>query len=208
MPARRRTVRGIAAMDEAVVRAMLKWPQVPAVYGWLMLDRRGRWLVKTLGDEFEPIANRAVTDFIGRNYGSDESGRWFFQNGPQRVFVMLQYTPWVFALGEDGLSLRTHTDRQPGRVREAYLDDSGALVLATDIGVGVLLDWDLAAALDSIEAGGVPAEELAERVGRGEEVPCRLFGQAVGIKSLRPSELLARFGFDPRPSPPKGQPAC
>ena len=33
-------------MDEIVARAMQKWPDVPNVYRWLRLDRRGNWLVK------------------------------------------------------------------------------------------------------------------------------------------------------------------
>ena len=28
-------------MDESVIRALAKWPNVPAVYGWLSLSRRG-----------------------------------------------------------------------------------------------------------------------------------------------------------------------
>ncbi|HET8728586.1 MAG TPA: DUF2946 family protein, partial [Alphaproteobacteria bacterium] len=32
-------------MDESVLRAMTKWPNVPAVYGWLQLDQRGNWLI-------------------------------------------------------------------------------------------------------------------------------------------------------------------
>ena len=57
-------------MDESVLQAIAKWPNVPAVYGWLELDRRGRWLIK--GDR---IANPAVTGFIGRNYAADERDR-------------------------------------------------------------------------------------------------------------------------------------
>jgi len=33
-------------MDPIVARAMARWPNVPAVYGWLALDRRGNWLIK------------------------------------------------------------------------------------------------------------------------------------------------------------------
>ena len=33
-------------MDETVIRAMAKWPDVPAVWGWLSLDRRGVWKLK------------------------------------------------------------------------------------------------------------------------------------------------------------------
>ena len=28
------------------MRAMAKWPNVPVAYGWLNLDRRGRWSIK------------------------------------------------------------------------------------------------------------------------------------------------------------------
>ena len=92
-------------MDEIVIRGMLKWPNVPAVYGWLSLDRRGSWMIKNVSGRFERIANAAVNDFIGRNYAVDEEGRWYFQNGPQRVFVALDYTPWVYRLDDSGEGL-------------------------------------------------------------------------------------------------------
>src|SRR2546429_4505735 len=60
-------------MDEIVLRSMLKWPDVPAVYGWLSLDRRGNWMIKTVAGRFERIAHAAVREFIGRNYASDRS---------------------------------------------------------------------------------------------------------------------------------------
>ena len=60
-------------MDEAVRRAINKWPNVPAVYGWLALDRRGRWLLRG-----EPIANPVITAFIARNYERDTLGQWYF----------------------------------------------------------------------------------------------------------------------------------
>ena len=41
--------------------------------------------------------------FIGRNYASDDRGAWFFQNGPQRVYVELECTHWVWRLQPDGL---------------------------------------------------------------------------------------------------------
>ena len=69
-------------MDDRVIRSMARWPDVPDVFGWLALDARGHWLLKG-----ETIANRAAVAFIARNYAHDEFGRWFFQNGPQRVFV-------------------------------------------------------------------------------------------------------------------------
>ena len=59
-------------MDDIVLRGMAKWPDVPAVFGWLSLNRRGQWLIKG-----ERISNPGVTAFIGRNYEHDEQGRWF-----------------------------------------------------------------------------------------------------------------------------------
>ncbi len=98
-------------MDEIVSRSMLKWPDVPAVYGWLSLDRRGSWMIKTVAGRFERIANAAVREFIARNYAADAEGRWYFQNGPQRVFVALDYTPWVYRLDDAGEGLRTRHRR-------------------------------------------------------------------------------------------------
>ena len=37
-----------------------------------------------------------LIDFIQRNYEHDERGQWFFQNGPQRVYVELEAAPWVW----------------------------------------------------------------------------------------------------------------
>ena len=38
-------------MDEMVARSLAKWPNVPAVFGWLELDRRGNWRIK--GEKIE-----------------------------------------------------------------------------------------------------------------------------------------------------------
>ena len=101
-PARHR----LNAVDEIVLRGMAKWPNVPAVYGWLSLDRRGNWRIKG-----ERIANAGISAFIGRNYGQDNEGRWFFQNGPQRVYVALDYTPFVYRIhaADTQLALECHT---------------------------------------------------------------------------------------------------
>ena len=63
----------VRAMDEMVLRSMAKWPDVPDVYGWLSLDRRGNWLIKG-----EKIGNAALKDFISRNYTSDSPGPLVF----------------------------------------------------------------------------------------------------------------------------------
>ena len=83
-------------MDPTVVAALAKWPDVPAVYGWLGLTARGEWRLQG-----QPIGNAALREFIGRNYAGDERGRWYFQNGPQRVFVTLEAAPWVWQVAQD-----------------------------------------------------------------------------------------------------------
>jgi hypothetical protein len=128
-------------VDEAVARSLAKWPNVPAVYGWLELDRRGNWRIKG-----EKIGNAAFRDFISRNYDRDEHGRWYFQNGPQRVFVTLAYTPFV--MHYEGDALFDHCG-QPVVARGTWLDDEGSVLIEGERGVGVLDDRDLERYADS-----------------------------------------------------------
>ena len=123
-------------MDAVVAQAMAKWPTVPAVYGWLSLDRRGNWRIKG-----ERIANQGLREFISRNYESDAEGRWYFQNGPQRVYVTLDYTPLV--VHYDGDALRDHRE-QPFSARETYLDDEGSVLMEGEGTIALLDDRDLA----------------------------------------------------------------
>ncbi len=122
-------------MDEIVLRGMAKWPNVPDVYGWLSLDRRGNWLIKN-----EKIGNAAFREFIGRNYQPDARGCWYFQNGPQRVFVKLAYTPLV--VHHEGDALVDHCGRR-FHSTEALLDDEGSVLFAGAPGAALLDDRDL-----------------------------------------------------------------
>jgi hypothetical protein len=136
-------------MDPIVARAMARWPNVPAVYGWLALDRRGNWLIKA-----ERVTHRAMREFIARNYEADDAGRWYFQNGPQRVYVTLAYTPMV--VHYEGDALVDHCDR-PFAARANYLDDEGSVLVAGDRGIALLDDRDLLRFADS----GAPIERVA-----------------------------------------------
>jgi hypothetical protein len=127
-------------VDEIVARSLAKWPNVPAVYGWLALDRRGNWRIKG-----QTIANAALRDFIGRNYEADEKGRWYFQNGPQRVYVALAYTPLV--VHYEGERLVDHCGR-PFIPTDALQDDEGSVLFAGARTVGLLDDRDLARLAD------------------------------------------------------------
>jgi hypothetical protein len=145
-------------MDEIVARSLAKWPNVPAVYGWLSLDRRGQWRIKG-----ERISNPALRDFIARNYEPDARGRWFFQNGPQRVYVRLDYTPLVVHF--DGEALKDHCGR-PFRAERVYLDDAGSVVIAGEGTVALLDDRDLARFADEgPKLEPIPALEVPKRYG-------------------------------------------
>jgi Protein of unknown function (DUF2946) len=201
-------------MDEMVLRSLAKWPDVPAVYGWLSLDRRGNWLIKG-----ESISNPAVIAFIGRNYERDASGRWFFQNGPQRVFVALDYTPMVYrAVNGDGaaLAVDSHTGARATSLSGAWIDENGAVLLETEHGIGVVHDRDL----DKLLAGFIDAngnalpedvlEQLMEMLRQGRQAPVWLkYGESnVKVEPLRSDEVPSRFGFDACPTTPEGEAEC
>jgi hypothetical protein len=146
------------AMDEIVVRSMAKWPNVPDVYGWLALDRRGNWLIKG-----ERIGNSALKDFIARNYQADDRGRWYFQNGPQRVFVTLAYTPLVVC--HEGEALVDHCGR-PFWPSEAFLDDEGSVLFSGTTGAALLDDRDLERYAEHPEKlSRIRASEVSRRFG-------------------------------------------
>jgi hypothetical protein len=204
-------------MDEIVLRAMQKWPDVPNVFGWLKLDRRGNWLVKIRAPEggepqFDRISNQAVVDFIGRNYQADEHGRWFFQNGPQRVFVTLEYTPFVYRLRGDRESLEAHTGVAASAPKRAWVDDGGMLVFETELGPGVALDRDLPALLEKIVVfDGKPADDESIEslaAGKGPALAIELGRRRVPLGSIGTAEVPQRLGFDPAPKPAPGEPEC
>lgn len=198
-------------MDESVIRGMLKWPNVPAVYGWLSLDRRGSWMIRAPAGGFERIGNPAVSAFIGRNYACDGEGRWYFQNGPQRVFVSLDYTPWVYRIDDHGTGFLAHTDAAPRSLRAALLDDAGGLLLETDLGIGAVLDRDLPGVLERLrDDRGCPAEALLENLARapGLQGTVILDGVGLPIASIPAADVARRYGFIARPRPRPGEPDC
>lgn len=170
-------------MDDIVKAALAKWPHVPACFGWLGLDARGQWFMRddrtqAAGPFAGPGSSAAsrgallrhdkLIDFIGRNYEADETGRWFFQNGPQRVYVELEATPLVWRIGSD-FSAVSHTG-QAARIQRCVMDEHGRLYLDTDRGLGLVHTQDMVLAADAIEQGlwvplEVPTRELPQRFG-------------------------------------------
>lgn len=180
-------------MDEIVKAALRKWPNVPHCYGWLALDARGHWYLRDEGAQaagpFPQVkGSRVVHDklkaFIERNYAADEAGRWYFQNGPQRVYVTLEAAPWVWrvqwpnaaAAGAQQPVVTSHTGR-PATVRSCWLDGEGRLYLDTDLGLGIVHSQDMLDAARAVEQGLWRPQPLA-----AETVP-------------------QRFGFERQPRP-------
>lgn len=175
-------------MDAIVEAALRKWPDVPHCYGWLALDARGDWYMRDERTQAagpfprvkgSVIRHDKLLGFIHRNYLLDERGAAFFQNGPQRVYVELESTPWIWRVQAvaGAAQVRSHTGLA-ARPRSAWVDESGRLYLLTDIGFGLVHSLDMMDAAEAIEAGHwVPQ-------------PCTAAG------------LADRFGFVMRPRPP------
>ena len=142
-----------------MARSLAKWPDVPSVYGWLSLDRRGQWRIKG-----ERVAHAGLVDFICRNYEPDAHGRWYFQNGPQRVYVTLAYAPLVVRHEEDG-SLVDHCG-QAFAARRVYIDDEGSVLVEGGRALALLDDRDLERYVELAAAlPRVRREEIERRFG-------------------------------------------
>ena len=154
-------------MDQSVLDAIARWPNVPAVYGWLSLSARGAWRLHPRGDaelggEGSGITNTQILGFIGRNYACESDGRWFFQNGPQRVYVRLDAAPFILHLRPDLNALVTHNDRVIEEVVQWFADDQGQLYAQTDQGAARIDDRDLLGLSEVLrcETGQVMLEAL------------------------------------------------
>jgi hypothetical protein len=185
-------------MDESVARALAKWPDVPSVFGWLRLDQRGQWRLKD-----EIVRHAGLVAFLGRNYAADAHGNWFVQNGPQKVFVALDYTPWVVRIGVDS-KLETHTGLPLNSLNAAMLDEHGKLSLESEHGIGLVNDRDLTHLLDAVvDRTGQRACE-ADLLNAMNSGTCSLtlhWGEHhVLLETIQSSELEKRYGYTQQPS--------
>ncbi|KIQ35575.1 hypothetical protein RT97_04470 [Variovorax paradoxus] len=168
-------------MDDIVKQALAKWPNVPHCYGWLGLDARGNWYMRDDRTQAEGpfvqakgsmLRHDKLIDFIHRNYEHDDDGQWFFQNGPQRVYVELEAAPMVWRVADEGggkFTVTAHTG-QAVDVSGCLLDEAGRLYLVAPIGLGLVHTQDVGIAADAIEQGlwtpePVQASELPQRFG-------------------------------------------
>jgi hypothetical protein len=203
-------------MDEQVIRSLIKWPNVPDCFGWLALDRRGQWRMR---DEYaqqnklpgQVISHRSLNEFISRNYACDSLGRYFFQNGPQRVFITLDATPWVarFTPSKSGLELISQCNNLI-EAGGALSDENGNIYITGKINqltyndknkeqfskedcqtVALLHDHDL----DQFSQLAKLYEEACSFSGSWEWQ-----GKQLPIDLIHSEEIAARFQFIARPS--------
>ncbi|MFM0177769.1 DUF2946 family protein [Paraburkholderia aspalathi] len=187
-------------MDDIVKQALAKWPNVPSCTGWLMLDRRGNWRMRdeaaqASGTPGTAIRHEALLGFINRNYDADERGQWFFQNGPQRVYIELGYTPWVVRLSVDAAGVLSLTDQAGGAFEPAavFVDDEGGILFvdgSTPPRVAVLHDHDL--------------EVFSDHAALGDDSMSGAFrwnnGLVLPLQGVQRSEVAGRFGFVESPA--------
>jgi hypothetical protein len=173
-------------MDDIVKAALLKWPNVPDCYGWLGLDARGNWYLRDdqaqaagafgapsaepgrqIASKGSLLQHDKLIDFIQRNYASNTQGQWFFQNGPQRVYVELEATPYIWRVGSaPDFDVAAH-DGQAVVTQRCIIDEHGRVYLETALGFGLVHTQDVLQAADAIERGlWVPQEVLAKDLQR------------------------------------------
>ncbi|BDT61209.1 hypothetical protein MasN3_47030 [Massilia varians] len=189
-------------MDDIVKQAMAKWPNVPHCYGWLALDARGNWRMRDEAAQRadapgDKLANAALVGFINRNYAHDDKGRWYFQNGPQRVYVNLEATPFI-ARTDPSQGFVLQTGQALAAVEAAYLTDAGAVILQAGEIVAQLDDRDVAQVLARAELDGRPASVeaiMAWLEDDAAELALVLPGGRVRVERLAAEALQRRFGY-------------
>lgn len=190
-------------MDEWVRRALAKWPNVPALFGWLGLSRRGDWLIQG-----ERITHPRIIDTIARNYEADAHGRWFFQNGPQRGYMALAYAPLVLRVQADD-TLVAHTGARIDDAGGVYLDENGVAVLDTPQGAALIDGADLAWVLEHLRVGDdeTPVDEhalesaLALPSGETTALTLAAFGKRLPVHRCDEAAMASTLGFVREPQP-------
>ena len=179
-------------MDDIVRQAIAKWPNVPHCYGWLGLDARGNWYMRDdrtqAAGPFPQskgslLRHEKLVDFIHRNYDHDAQGQWFFQNGPQRVYVELELAPLVWRL-DSACAVTSHTG-QAASARDCVIDEKGRLYLDCNLGFGLVHTLDVAQAAEAIEQGVWAPREMPSG-----ELP-RRFGYVCSPAALKPAAAVA-----------------
>lgn len=204
-------------MDEIVKAALAKWPDVPHCFGWLALDARGNWrmrderaqALKLPGDK---IHNATLTGFINRNYQHDGQGRWYFQNGPQRVYVELEATPFIARTAStspaEGFML--HTGVAMTEIDAVFLSAEGKMFLHAGDILAQLDDRDLANCLNALYLNGKAVSDESLMRWLEHEYDTQATGLQIAlarqnllnVKRSELSALMTHFAYVARPAQP------
>jgi hypothetical protein len=197
-------------MDEIVKQAMAKWPNVPHCYGWLALDARGAWRMRddraqSLCLRGDKIAHAALIGFINRNYMADDQGRWYFQNGPQRVYVNLEVTPFI-ARTDPTHGLVLHTGEPIPAIDAVWFTEDGQLVIQCADKITLLDDRDMAQCIALLRLNGksVGDDAILDWLANGSDarnLTLDYRGKSVAISRIRSDHLANHFGFQRTPQP-------
>jgi hypothetical protein len=197
-------------MDDIVRQAMAKWPNVPHCHGWLALDARGAWRMRDdraqeAGLRGDPIRHAALIAFINRNYHCDDKGQWYFQNGPQRVYVDLDVAPFV-ARTDPAEGFTLHTGDPLGSIERAWMTPEGQLLLGAGGRIALVDDRDLAQCmrwlrLDGREAGDAALLAWLLDEAGSESLTLRHAGRDIAVARVTLDALPHQFGFVARPRP-------
>jgi len=205
-------MRKLQTMDEIVKQALVKWPNVPHCYGWLALDARGAWRMRdeqaqALHLPGDKITHSALLGFINRNYMSDDCGRWYFQNGPQRVYVTLEATPYI-AHTDPVQEFVLHTGEPLLIIDDAWMTETGQLVLQGNGKIAMVDDRDLAQCIANLCIDGRPVSDAQlltwltrQNDDDNHQLTLHLASRQVPVQHLASSAIAARFGFIQIPQP-------
>lgn len=195
-------------MDEIVKQAMLKWPNVPHCYGWLALDARGAWRMRDEHAQHQnlpgdKIMHAALIDFINRNYTNDEQGQWYFQNGPQRVYVNLALTPYI-ARTDPTLGFMLQTNQPLTVIDSIFLTSEGRPLLVSGSLCAALDDRDIAQCMISLYAHNKPitAEHLLAWLTNHDDnrvLTWQHNGKMLPVQRIAKENIATHFGFVPQP---------
>jgi hypothetical protein len=193
-------------MDEIVRQALAKWPNVPDCYGWLALDARGAFRMRDAAAQAanapgDVIRHPALLAFIYRNYLRNNDGAWYFQNGPQRVFVNLVQTPFI-ARTDPIHGFITHDGAAMTPIEHVWITGEGRLILGSGERIAMIDDRDLAECLPLLRVEGEPVDDtfLLEWLSNSKSTLQFLCGESLlPVHALYDENLGTALGFNPKP---------
>ncbi len=198
-----------------IMKPNIKWPNVPDVYNWLSLDNRGNWLIKR-----EKIHHQGLIDFINASYTKDDTGRWFFQNGPQRVFASLKYTPHVLSieLVDTNIHFKTQTNEVIEKLDHLWIDNQGRLLGSWKRHIGLISDRDLPMLVSHLAYKNKShspinendLEKFIKSTSSQSPTPYVLLvnQKQYDINFIHEDAVHQAFHFNPHPEPPNGSDEC